>query len=337
MEKTLGKRIMEHRKRLGLTQDALAERLGITAQAISKWENDLSCPDIATLPRLAEIFGISVDELLGREAFAKVHQAEVVDDAEHGLHLEHEDGKWEFHWDGGRKSALFFAIWVLLVGLIYLAAKWFTLDISFWEILWPSFLLVFGISDIFKSFSVFKLGIALFGGYYLVHNLGLWELDIAGELIFPICIVLFGISLLVDALRKPKKPRFTVTKHGGNSKKTNWDCHNDGSGFSCDLSFGERTFPVAVPVLHHGEADCSFGTLVVDLTGCQAVSENCHVAADCSFGELKILVPRRFAVQCTESSSFASISFNGHPDSEPSGIINLDADVSFGQIEVEYV
>ena len=44
MEDTLGKRIAAHRRRLGLTQDRLAELLGVTAQAVSKWENDQSCP-----------------------------------------------------------------------------------------------------------------------------------------------------------------------------------------------------------------------------------------------------------------------------------------------------
>ena len=67
MEVTLGKRIAANRKRLGLTQDQLAEKLGITAQAVSKWENDLSCPDISILPKLADIFGISVSKLLGIE------------------------------------------------------------------------------------------------------------------------------------------------------------------------------------------------------------------------------------------------------------------------------
>ena len=42
MEQTIGRRIMENRKRLGLTQDQLAERLGVTAQAVSKWENEFS-------------------------------------------------------------------------------------------------------------------------------------------------------------------------------------------------------------------------------------------------------------------------------------------------------
>ncbi len=46
-QETLGRRIAAHRRELGLTQDALAERLGVTAQAVSKWENDQSCPDIS--------------------------------------------------------------------------------------------------------------------------------------------------------------------------------------------------------------------------------------------------------------------------------------------------
>ena len=46
---TLGKRIAYHRKRLGMTQEQLAQRVGVSAQAVSKWENNLSCPDITIL------------------------------------------------------------------------------------------------------------------------------------------------------------------------------------------------------------------------------------------------------------------------------------------------
>lgn len=68
MKKTLGERIAEKRKEKGLKQDELAEMLGVSAQAVSKWENDVSCPDIMTLPLLAERLGCTVDELLtGRE------------------------------------------------------------------------------------------------------------------------------------------------------------------------------------------------------------------------------------------------------------------------------
>ena len=63
----LGKEITKYRKRLGMTQEALAQTLGVTNQAVSKWELDQSCPDIQLLPQLADIFGITVDELFGRE------------------------------------------------------------------------------------------------------------------------------------------------------------------------------------------------------------------------------------------------------------------------------
>lgn len=64
MKKTLGTMIAEMRKQHGMTQLGLAEKMGVTDKAVSKWERDLSCPDINTLPKLAEIFGISVEELM---------------------------------------------------------------------------------------------------------------------------------------------------------------------------------------------------------------------------------------------------------------------------------
>ena len=64
MENTLGKRIAALRKEKDLRQDDLAQKLNISPQAISKWENDLTCPDISILPELSSILGVSIDELL---------------------------------------------------------------------------------------------------------------------------------------------------------------------------------------------------------------------------------------------------------------------------------
>ncbi len=64
-KQTLGKRIATLRKAQGLTQEQLAEKVGVSAQAVSKWENDMTCPDITTIPLLADIFGVTTDELLG--------------------------------------------------------------------------------------------------------------------------------------------------------------------------------------------------------------------------------------------------------------------------------
>ena len=67
MANTLGSRIGECRKKKGITQDQLAEHIGVSPQAVSKWENDLSCPDITLLPQLADYFNITIDELLRGE------------------------------------------------------------------------------------------------------------------------------------------------------------------------------------------------------------------------------------------------------------------------------
>lgn len=67
MKKTLGTRISDCRREKKLTQDELADKLGVSPQAVSKWENDVCCPDIMLLPRLAAILGVSVDSLLSGE------------------------------------------------------------------------------------------------------------------------------------------------------------------------------------------------------------------------------------------------------------------------------
>ena len=342
MEQTLGKRIVENRKKLGLTQDQLAEKLGVTAQAVSKWENDQSCPDITMLPKLAEIFGTSTDALLGRQA-QPVHQAEVVeeDDEEEneGVHIQ--NGNWEFKWDSGRKDAVFFAAFVLLVGSLMLAAKLLSWNAGFWEILWPSALLMYGLRRVFSRFSFFGIGCTLFGGYFLLENLGITKLNLAGELIFPILIVIFGLSLLADALRKPKKPRFHIVRNGksvgSGDKKTKSNFTTDAHSFDCSLSFGENTHYIELPLLQQGDISCSFGELTVDLTGCEEVFQNCRIEANCSFGELTLLVPRRFRVEPDSSTAFASLDIDGQPDPEPKGVIRLDANISFGEITIEYV
>lgn len=63
-ELSLGKRIQALRKQQSLTQEALAEQMGVSPQAVSKWENDLSCPDVQSLPRLAQQLDVSIDTLL---------------------------------------------------------------------------------------------------------------------------------------------------------------------------------------------------------------------------------------------------------------------------------
>lgn len=75
---TLGRRIARLRLQHAMTQERLANIVNVSAQAVSKWENDLSYPDIMLLPVLAETFGVTVDELLGiQKAAAPTEQVPV--------------------------------------------------------------------------------------------------------------------------------------------------------------------------------------------------------------------------------------------------------------------
>ena len=65
---SIGERITELRKMQNLSQGQLAQAMDVSRQAVSKWENDLSCPDITLLPQLARLFGVTTDELLGNQS-----------------------------------------------------------------------------------------------------------------------------------------------------------------------------------------------------------------------------------------------------------------------------
>ena len=65
--KTLGETISSLRKEKNMTQNNLAEKMNVTDKAVSKWERNLSCPDVNSIPKLAEILDVSVEELLNAQ------------------------------------------------------------------------------------------------------------------------------------------------------------------------------------------------------------------------------------------------------------------------------
>lgn len=332
MEESLGKRIMTHRKKLGLTQDKLAEMMGVTAQAVSKWENDQSCPDITVLPQLADIFGITTDELLGREVHRE-NKPESAEDPETDAHSGH---GFEFHYDEGKREALTLAALVLLVGALTFVSRLLAWDVSFWNILWPCGILMLGVGGLLHKFSFFSVGCVLLGGYFLLNNLNVIKWDLSGELVFPILILVFGVALLVDALKKPRHSRKSF-RHVGKGGKFQQHFTSGDEQFTCALSFGESHRQVVLPRLSRGDISCSFGELVVDLTMCEEFAADCRLSASCSFGELELLIPKHIRVEENGHKAFADIDVHGVPDPVPKGTIQLDGKVSFGQIVVRYI
>lgn len=343
MGETLGKRIMGCRKGLGLTQDQLAERLGVSAQAVSKWENDQSCPDITTLPRLAEIFGVSIDELLGHASEKACEGALASGTKEDGWAAQYGDGDgvrekdgpegWQLCFDSSRRNAIGFAVLVLLVGGLMLCAALLEWKVTFWSILWPSALLVLGIFGLFPKFSFFSLGCILFGGYFLLENLHVMPWDLGGRnVLFPALLLIFGLSLLADALRMPRR-RFRFYRDGKPGKQF----HATDDGFTYADRFAQRVERVELERLSRGEIDVSFGEYTVDLSGVESVDGNCRVQINSSFGALTLRVPSRYSVCCEANRSFGDIEVHGRPGPDSEGTITLEGNVSFGELSVEYV
>ncbi|MBQ8851653.1 MAG: helix-turn-helix transcriptional regulator [Oscillibacter sp.] len=78
-QQSMGQIITKLRKERGMTQKELAERMHVTDKAVSKWERDLSCPDVGSLPQLAQELGVGVEVLLNTQPSAPPRAESVVD------------------------------------------------------------------------------------------------------------------------------------------------------------------------------------------------------------------------------------------------------------------
>ena len=184
MRETFGQRLARLRKKKGLTQEEVANKITISPQAVSKWENDLSSPDILVLSSLADILGVSVDELLGRGTSTTTEEKdeEKADDvaeevaskpsAKEGIHVIDDDGEEVHITNDGiyvtekgktkkvdvkiRKKPWFISSAILLglalIGYIVMGLLWTDKNMG-WSMGWILFLLPMIVASIFSAIS----------------------------------------------------------------------------------------------------------------------------------------------------------------------------------------
>lgn len=340
MENTLGKRIAANRKRLELTQEQLADRLGITAQAVSKWENDQSCPDINILPTLADIFGISTDELLGRSQSRSIEEAPN-DTFNNDSDCQEQERKVHINFSvdnskkRSRKEKLFVftgAALFLMVGILYLLSKILGWECSLWDILWPSSLLVFGVFGLIGNISLFWLACTAVGAFFLVTNIIPLPVEPDRGILWALIIIVCGVMLLLDALRKKRRHKVHYSDRAPSHEYRVAD-----NFLECSNAFGSERQIVTTELLTGGNISNTFGEYTVDLSGVDAVSVGCAIEASCSFGELEILVPKHYTITHKTNRSFSGFDVTGNPDEFPAGEIYLNATVRFGQLTIRYI
>ena len=317
----MGKRISSLRKQCGLTQDQLAARVGVTAQAVSKWENDISCPDISILAKLAETLGVTTDELLGVKPVEP--RVVVVESDKKRSSGAKKQQSFTFRWDGGKRSAIFLGLLVALVGLALLLERlglWpFAGQLSFWGIVWPATLLGLGVAWMCERFSLFNLALAALGLYYLLFNLGAVTYELTWSVIWPALLILFGLSLLLDQFLPKRR------------KKCGVHCTNE------DCSFADANQVVSVEEFVGGEVDISFGKATIDLTGCKRFAAGARLKVDVSFGSGVILLPRTVRLDPSMDRAFGSSTVTGEPLPDAVETLQLRGDVSFGSLVLRYV
>jgi len=329
---TMGKRISDLRKQKGMTQEQLANLVGVTAQAVSKWENDLSCPDISILPQLADALGVTTDQLLGKEPLRLLSvEGEKEGKRDHNVTVSLNLNRWE---------KIVFSLLLVGIGVVFLLNAMHIIQlgegITFWSVLWPFLLTCMGIMLCRKDLSPVSLGIALFGLYMLLFNMGIIPVQykLTWGMIWPAALILIGLTVLLGYLFPHRKgsgegffhvekgdPVFEYTEEGG--------FINVDAAFSSQEKkvMGEEPFKGA-------KIDMSFGNLVVDLTGAN-IENGATIDADVSFGSLTLRLPASVGTKVDASAAFGGCNC---PPGDPNAavFIYLKGDVSFGKIEVEY-
>ena len=345
-KETLGKRIATLRKEKGLTQEQLAEKVGVSAQAVSKWENDVSCPDITLLPLLADLFGVSVDELLGVKP---VEPHIVILDKDEAPKQEKKGRSFSFEWgkDSGKWSTIATCIGLILVCLFFTLhsmAKMFPyidtaeLTLKGWNYVWPLLIFTLGLASV-KSNYAFAGAMMAFGAYEFVRRVLLgyeiaslpaipWYVVLLIGAIVALLMVIFGN---LGICRKHKKKS---EAHG--AKKPTMEYSDENNYLKADMSFGNNTITYERDVLCGGEIDSNFGDYTVDLRNVMTFTENCLLKIDQNFGNITLLLPQHVKLVKSSDTAFAAVTVSGDPDPDATQTLLLQADVNFGALQVKY-
>lgn len=316
---TLGKRIMALRKAAGMTQEQLAEKLGVSPQAVSKWENDISCPDITAIPLIAAIFGVSADELLGITQAAPQTKPE----PQSKNITCHPNGMW-------------LGILMIVLGAAFLISRITNFPFAIWDILWPAALLGIGIAWFIEHRSLFCLGIAGTGLYFLLNNLGTAvSSPIDLNIIWSVALVLLGLDMvlrkLFPSVFRSKKPHHQFCRFGANPTGQ-YDLSN---GFlSSETVFGEKHYAVESCEISGADIETVFGSCTMDLSDCTFAAD-AALKVEVVFGHLSLILPPSVKAVFKSESAFSGTNIAGVHDADAVPIVILGK-AAFSGLDICY-
>lgn len=335
---TLGKRIAVLRKRSGMTQEQLAERVGVSAQAVSKWENDASCPDIMTLPLLADIFGVTIDELLGKKPI----ESHVVILEKEKQESQKKDHTFTFHWEPGVWNSIVGIIVMILVCTVLLlkhVTPWLPEEVSTWNLIWPILIFGVGLASV-RSSVAFGIGAMLIGAYEFCW-FALNRPDYLIKMDWYIAILVLALLLMIGALvsklfkRNKKKHRRYIHFDADNTEPQMK--YDDEDGFlNASMSFGSEDIHYDNRQLKGADIDASFGDYTIDLRDVEEIEEDTVLEVDVKFGNMDLYLPKGVNLIKNVSASFGACDVSGTPRGEQRKNIYVKGNVRFGNLDIYY-
>lgn len=342
---TIGKKIMSLRKEAGLTQEQLAEKLGISPQAVSKWENGISCPDISMLPTLASLFHVTVDDLLGVERPSRPIEDEATSMADNGTQAEDANEERyagasadaEGTQRNGNWHGLGFAFLLIGLGVTFLLCRYFGLTPNVWDIVWPAVIFGLGVAWFVREIAPIGLGVAFVGFYYLLRNIGQpLPFALEWDLIWPVGLVLLGLGALIDSFRWKNRWHQRWLHQNRNEEAMEYS-ENDGSLYMRTI-FGEGNRRVRAEKLTGGKVEYIFSGGELDLTGVKTLGNDgfATIHTNVVFAGCDIILPPHIRLYNKANCALGGIDIKGNP-TNPTSVLTLTGDVVFGGIDIRYV
>ena len=330
---TLGKRIAMLRKNQGWTQEQLGEKVGVSAQAVSKWENDLACPDIATLPLLADLFGVTTDELLGVKP---IEPRVVVLDKDPEEEQKKAHFRLSFQKDTGKWGAIVLCITAILVCTMLILRSATPLfnrpDVGTWNYIWP--ILVFGLGLlIVRNSPVLGITAMAFGAYELVW----FGWGVPFEIKWYVVLLIFAVAMLVRIIldKLGLLPKKRDVRMEGSAPNRVCEYSDEGQFLRAEMRFGSNRIEYPYDTLNGMDLETSFGDHRIDLRKVQHF-HGCVLKADVNFGNVVILVPDCVRITRSADTAFAAVHVLGAPRPDASETAYLRGDVNFGNLEIRY-
>ena len=337
---TLGKRIAMLRKNQGLTQEQLGEKLGVSAQAVSKWENDIACPDITMLPLLADVFGVTTDELLGLKPIES-HVVILDKDPEEEKSSKSRgiNGTFEFEMGkGNRWGGICCCIMAILICVMLILRGTTSLfnrpDVNVWNYIWPIAVFSLGLMRVRKN-PVFGSALMAVGIYEFIWFGWGVPFEIKWYVILLVLAIAYLVKILFDYIIGKKHYSVHGTGNGENPHRVA-EYSTEGEYLKAELSFGNNTIVYPHETLTGMDVETNFGDQKIDLTGVKTFANNPVLKMDVNFGNLVIYLPSCVQVHRSLDTAFGAMQQKGAPSPDADQVAYIKGDVDFGNLEIRY-